>query len=827
MRDNYTFDGWYTASTGGTKVTASTIVTSSHTLYAHWTANTRTVTFDSQGGSSVSSQTVNYNAKATKPTDPTKTGYTFGGWYKEEACTNAWNFSSDTVDDDITLYAKWTTDSYSISYNLGGGSVSGTNPTSYNIETAAFTLKNPTRTGYTFKGWSGTGLSGDTNTTVSVAKGSTGNRTYTANWTANTYTVTLNNQSATTAGTASVTATYGSAMPSITKPTKTGYTFGGYYTETNGGGTQYYTSTGASARNWDKTSATTLYAKWTANTYTVTLNKNNGTGGTASVTATYGSAMPSATMPTRTGYTFAGYYDTNAATGGTQYYTASGASARNWNKTSDTTLYARWTANTNTSYTVEHYQQNTAKNGYVLAHTDHLTGISDSKVTPAVKSYTGFTAPSTQEITIAPDGSTVLKYYYTRNDYSITLNTNGGTINAGNVTEYTYGVGAALPTDVTRSGYTFDGWYATSTFTGSAVTTISESVSGDKTYYAKWLTNLTASNLSLSTDSVVYDGNARTPVIRFNDSTLIKDTDYTCTYKNSSGTTVPAMINVGTYTVVVTGKGNYSTPTSVELSYHITKKTVTITNLSAKDKFYDGSTAAQLNGTPQLSGAVTGEAVSLDISEVTGNFADKNVGNGKTVTFTGFSLSGTESVLANYNLSVPPTVTASITAKPVTATVTAVDRAYEPGVRTVALTAGTVSGVVDGDTVTVDISAAIGTMSDDSAGTDKSVSVTGVTLGGADAGNYELSAQPAGVTVNIAAMGIAPTLTLEYTETEYDRTAKQPAVTVKNGENVIPSDQYSVEYFNNTNAGTATVTVTCKSGVNYSFSTLQAQFTIT
>ena len=751
-------------------------------------------------------------------------------------------------------------------------------------------------------------MSGDTNTTVSVAKGSTGNRTYTANWTANTYTVTLNNQSATTAGTASVTATYGSAMPSITKPTKTGYSFGGYYTETNGGGTQYYTSTGASARNWDKTSATTLYAKWTANTYTVTLNKNNGTGGTNSVTATYDSAMPSATMPTRTGYTFAGYYDTSAATdgtqyytstgasartwnktsnttlyarwtantysvtldnnggsggtnsvtatydsampsaimptrtgytfagyydtsaatGGTQYYTSTGASARTWNKTANTTLYARWTANTNTAYTVEHYQQNTAKDGYILAYTDNLTGTSDSKVTPAVKSYTGFTAPSTQEITIAPDGSTVLKYYYTRNDYSITLNTNGGTINAGNVTSYTYGISATLPTNVTKSGYTFGGWYDNAGLTGSAVTAISISAVGDKTYYAKWLTNLTSANLSLTPSVEVYSGTAKTPVIMLNHSTeLAEGTDYTCTYKDSSGTTVSEMKNVGTYTVVVTGKGNYSTPTPVELSYQIVKKTVTITNLSAKDKVYDGSTAAQLNGTPQLSGAVTGEAVSLDISEVTGIFADKNVGNGKTVTFTGFSLSGTESVLANYNLSVPPTVTASITAKPVTATVTAVDRAYEPGVLTVALTAGTVSGVVDGDTVTVDISAAIGTMSDDSAGTDKSVSVTGVTLGGADAGNYELSAQPAGVTVNITAMGIAPTLTLEYTETEYDRTAKQPAVTVKDGENVIPSDQYSVEYLNNTNAGTATVTVTCKSGVNYSFSTLQAQFTIT
>ena len=93
------------------------------------------------------------------------------------------------------------------------------------------------------------------------------------------YLVTLDNQSATSAGTTSINATYGSAMPSITVPTRTGYTFGGYYTGTNGSGTQYYTATGASARNWDQYAEDTLYAKWTINTYAVTLSVTNGTGG--------------------------------------------------------------------------------------------------------------------------------------------------------------------------------------------------------------------------------------------------------------------------------------------------------------------------------------------------------------------------------------------------------------------------------------------------------------------------------------------------------------------------------------------------------------------
>ena len=137
-------------------------------------------------------------------------------------------------------------------------------------------------------------------------------------------------------------------MPTITVPTRTGYTFGGYYTSTGGSGTQYYTASGASARNWDKTTDATLYAKWTAKTAKVTLFRQGGSGGTASVTATYDCAMPTITVPTRTGYTFGGYY-TSTGGSGTQYYTASGASARNWDKTADMTLYAKWTPN---EYTV-------------------------------------------------------------------------------------------------------------------------------------------------------------------------------------------------------------------------------------------------------------------------------------------------------------------------------------------------------------------------------------------------------------------------------------------------------------------------------------------
>ena len=94
----------------------------------------------------------------------------------------------------------------------------------------------------------------------------------------------------------------------------------------------------------------------------------------------------------------------------------------------------------------------------------------------------------------APGGSvpadvTELTVQWTAPTYAVTLNTNGGTINNGNVTSYTYCVGATLPTDVTRTGYTFKGWYYNENLTGSPVTAISNIETGNKEYWAKWEIN--------------------------------------------------------------------------------------------------------------------------------------------------------------------------------------------------------------------------------------------------------------------------------------------------------------------------------------------------
>ncbi|MBQ7977171.1 MAG: InlB B-repeat-containing protein [Clostridia bacterium] len=156
-------------------------------------------------------------------------------------------------------------------------------------------------------------------------------------------TVTLNKQSG-SGGTSSVSCSGGSAMPSISVPTRTGYTFGGYYTSTGGSGTQYYTSTGASARSYPLSGGpTVLYAKWTGNTYYVKYNANGGSGTMSNSTHKYGTASNlTANEFTYTGHNFAGW--ATSSTGAVVY--ADGASVSTLTSTSGGTynLYAVWEA---------------------------------------------------------------------------------------------------------------------------------------------------------------------------------------------------------------------------------------------------------------------------------------------------------------------------------------------------------------------------------------------------------------------------------------------------------------------------------------------------
>ncbi|MBU1106963.1 MAG: InlB B-repeat-containing protein, partial [Candidatus Riflebacteria bacterium] len=130
IRTGYDFAGWYKEVTKTNQWDFATDLVNANTiLYAKWiaaTIPTVVVTFDSQGGSAIASQTVESGAKAVEPVAPTRAAYTFAGWYKEVALTNQWNFATDLVNANTILYAKWIVTQYVLNYLAGAnGTITG------------------------------------------------------------------------------------------------------------------------------------------------------------------------------------------------------------------------------------------------------------------------------------------------------------------------------------------------------------------------------------------------------------------------------------------------------------------------------------------------------------------------------------------------------------------------------------------------------------------------------------------------------------------------------------------------------------------------------
>ncbi|MBR2730374.1 MAG: InlB B-repeat-containing protein, partial [Clostridia bacterium] len=206
-RATYTFNGWATSANGpkvyNNQASVSNLTATNGgnvTLFALWNS-----------------------ASVTLPV-PTRNGYTFDGWCTDSGLTDVLSGTTYTPTANKTLYAKWTVIDYTITYDLDGGSA--TNPTTYAVDTATFTLANPTKVGYTFTGWSGTGLTGSANMTVTIPAGSTGNRSYTAHWSINQYTITFNTDGG--SAIAPITQNYGTAITAPADPTKANHAFGGW-----------------------------------------------------------------------------------------------------------------------------------------------------------------------------------------------------------------------------------------------------------------------------------------------------------------------------------------------------------------------------------------------------------------------------------------------------------------------------------------------------------------------------------------------------------------------------------------------------------------------
>lgn len=332
---SYTFSKWNTASggSGNNYVGGNTItLSSSATLYAQWTGSTTT-------------------AAVALPT-PTRTGYTFNGWYTGGDTKVGNAGASYTPSGNITLYAQWTIVKYTVSYNANGGDASTVPASQTKDYGATLTLSSttPTRangtTTYTVTynangGSVGTASATATKTTTypfskwnTAANGSGTNYAAGASYTANAN-ATMYAQWTSSASTTSVT---------LPTPSLTGYAFNGWYTAASGG-----TKIGNAGASYTPTATITLYAQWTKNTYTVSYEKNT----TAAVsnmpsnqTKTQGVDLTlSSNVPTRSGYTFKGWA---TSAGGSVAYAAGGQYTAN----AGINLYAVWWADKATLSTV-------------------------------------------------------------------------------------------------------------------------------------------------------------------------------------------------------------------------------------------------------------------------------------------------------------------------------------------------------------------------------------------------------------------------------------------------------------------------------------------
>lgn len=147
---------------------------------------TAAVQFDCQGhGTPPRSQAVGDDRKVLRPADPAEPGYRFIDWYREASCETLWDFDTDTIlenqDGPLTLYALWEPIPYAVTYHLDGGANSEGNPDSYTIESETFSLKAPTKEGHVFLGWV-TEEESTPQTSITISKGSTGDREFTAQW---------------------------------------------------------------------------------------------------------------------------------------------------------------------------------------------------------------------------------------------------------------------------------------------------------------------------------------------------------------------------------------------------------------------------------------------------------------------------------------------------------------------------------------------------------------------------------------------------------------------------------------------------------------------
>ena len=375
-------------------------------LTVQWTSPTYAVTLNTNGGTINNGNVTEYTygVGATLPTDVTRTGYTFKGWYDNENLAGSPVTAIGGAETGNKEYwAKWEINQYTITFDTNGGSEIAPITQDYGTEITA--PDNPTRKGYTFKGW-------DKEIPETMPAE---NITVKAQWEINQYTITFDTNGGSEI--APITQDYGTEITAPDNPTRKGYTFKG----------------------WDKeipetmpAENITVKAQWEINQYTITFDTNGGSE-IAPITQDYGTEITAPDNPTRKGYTFKGWDKEIPET----------MPAEN------ITVKAQWEIN---QYTIT-FDTNGGSEIAPITQ-DYGTEIT-APDNPTRKGYT-FKGWDKEIPETMPAENITVKAQWEINQYTITFDTNGGSEIAPITQDY--GTEITAPNNPTRKGYTFKGW---------------------------------------------------------------------------------------------------------------------------------------------------------------------------------------------------------------------------------------------------------------------------------------------------------------------------------------------------------------------------------
>ena len=546
-KTGYDFSGWSSS--------AITMPDNNLTITAQWTAQKYAITYKDQGGGDFSGTQTSAPSQHTYGTAttlkiPTKTGYTFGGWFTESDCasgavgnTTSASLGATAYTSAITLYAKWTANTYQVVFNKNGGSGDAMSNQDFTYDAAPQALSSNTYTAPVHKYFIGWNTSSGASTALYTDGQSVSNLTATANgtvmlyaiWKDHTYTnyrttcsetydiVLHDNNGGSQNGSAKV-ADGGKLLTNIVAPTRDGYSVEGYYAEA-GTSTKIadasgvlqsdktgYTDAGGA---WTKGDGATLYAKWTATNYTITYEGLEGASNTNPTNYTIETATIVLANPgSREGYTFAGW--TCGGSPITQIAVGS---------TGDKTITATWTPNT--------YSVRFNKNGgdgsmspqnFTYGLAQNLT--SNGFTAPREKSFGGWTTNSDgtgdfytngQEVSnlTSVNGATVDLYakWVDCDLYTVTLNVNGDTWKTVTQGSCDASIDLSSYQDVPScgGGYTLVGWSTTNSadpmFDAPAITkTSSYTPESNVTLYAVYSHTAVIGTRIMNTGSIsAYD----------------------------------------------------------------------------------------------------------------------------------------------------------------------------------------------------------------------------------------------------------------------------------------------------------------------------------